>query len=141
MGQREAGTGINKLLGRGRKPRILAALGGITLSLLVILIGWLAADSPARLRSQAEAAARAGDWTTALQYWRAVNASATARSSSHLGEARACLALGLATQAELSLRRAIVADPSGLEPWRLLLEILLVEDRTLEAWRLGLGVL
>jgi tetratricopeptide (TPR) repeat protein len=137
LGQRDSGTGANKLLGRGRKPRILAALGGIALSLLLVLIGWLAADSPARLRSQAEAAARAGDWTKSLQYWRAVNSSVTARSSSHLGEARACLALGLATQAELSLRRAILADPSSLEPWRLLLEILLVEDRTLEAQRLG----
>ncbi len=116
---------------------VMAALGGIALLLLVALIGWLAADSPARLRSQAEAAARAGDWIAALKYWRAVNASATARSSAHLGEARACLALGQAARAELSLHRAIRADPSGPEPWRLLLEILLVEDRTLEAQRLG----
>ncbi len=137
LGHRESGTGTNKLLGRGHKPWILAALGGIALLLLLVLIGWFAADSPARLRSQAEAAARAGDWTAALQYWRAVNASATARSSSHLGEARACLALGQAAQAELSLHRAIRLDPSGSEPWRLLLEILLVEDRTLEAQRLG----
>ena len=60
-----------------------------------------------------------------------------ARSSSHLGEARACLALGRAAQAELSLHRAIRLDPSDPEPWRLLLEILRVEDRTLEAQRLG----
>jgi tetratricopeptide (TPR) repeat protein len=137
LGRREAGTGTNRLLSRGRKRLALAALGGITLLLLLALIGWFAADSPARLRSQAEAAARAGDWTTALQHWRAVNASAAARSSSHLGEARACLALGKAAQAELSLLRAIRADPSGPEPWRLLLEILLVEDRTLEAQHLG----
>jgi predicted Zn-dependent protease len=137
LGRREAGTGTTRLLGRGRKPWVLAALGGIVLLLVLILIGWFAADSPARLRSQAEAAARTGDWTTALQYWRAVNASAAARSSSHLGEARACLALGQAAQAEVSLHRAIRADPASPEPWRLLLEILLVEDRTLEAQRLG----
>jgi tetratricopeptide (TPR) repeat protein len=136
-GQQEPRTGPYKLLGRGRKLWILAALGGITLLLLLVLIGWLAADSPSRLRSRAEAAARAGDWNAALQYWRAVNASSTARSSSHLGEARACLALGRAAQAELSLHRAIRADPSAPEPWRLLLEILLVEDRMLEAQRLG----
>jgi thioredoxin-like negative regulator of GroEL len=137
LGQRGRGTDTNKLLGRGRKPLVLAALGGIALLLLLVLIGWLASDSPARLRSQAEAAARAGDWTAALQYWRAVNAGATARGSSHLGEARACLALGRAAQAEHSLHRAIRADPSDPEPWRLLLEILLVEDRPLEAQRLG----
>ena len=45
--------------------------------------------------------------------------------------------LGRATQAELSLHRAINADPSNPEPWRLLLEILRVEDRTLEAQHLG----
>ena len=58
-------------------------------------------------------------------------------ASSHLEEARACLALGRAAQAELSLHRAITADPSDLEPWRLLLEILRVEDRTLEAQHVG----
>ena len=128
---------MNKLLDHRRKPWILATLGGIALSLLLVLIGWIAADSPARLESQAEAAARAGDWTAALQFWRAVNASATAQGSSHLGEARACLALGRASQAERSLHRAILADPSSPEPWRLLLEILLVEDRPLEAQHLG----
>jgi tetratricopeptide (TPR) repeat protein len=137
LGQRESGAGTKKLLGRGHKPWILVTLGAIALLPILVLIGWLAADSPARLRSQAEAAARAGNWSAALQYWRAVNASAAARSSSHLGEARACLALGQAAQAELSLHRAIRADPASLEPWRLLLEILLVEDRTLEAQRLG----
>ena len=105
--------------------------------LLLVLIGWLAVDSPARLRSQAEEAARTGDWIAALRYWRAINATTAAQSSSYLGEARACLALGRAAQAELSLHRAISADPSDPEPWRLLLEILLVEDRTLEAQHLG----
>ena len=136
MRQRESGT-ATKLLSRGRKPWVRAALGGIALLLLLVLIRWLAADSPARLRSQAEAAARAGDWTTALQYWRAVNATSAARSSSYLGEARACLALGRASQAEFSLHRAIGQIHLTREAWRLLLEILLVEDRTLEVQRLG----
>jgi hypothetical protein len=42
-----------------------------------------------------------------------------------------------AAQAERSLRRAIAADPADPEPWRLLIEILRVEDRTLEAQQLG----
>ena len=46
---------------------------------------------------------------------------------------RACLALGRAAQAEHSLRRATKSDPSKTESWLLLLEILLIEDRTLEA--------
>jgi tetratricopeptide (TPR) repeat protein len=54
-----------------------------------------------------------------------------------LGEARACLALGKAAQAEHSLRRAVAAEPAAAEPWRLLLEILRVEDRPLEAEHLG----
>ena len=35
------------------------------------------------------------------------------------------------------MKRAITTDPASPEPWRLLLEILLVEDRTLEAQRLA----
>jgi len=98
-----------------------------------MLFGWLVAESPARLRSRAEAATRAGDWTTALRYWRAVNGTKAAQSITHLEEARACLALGLAAQAEYGLRQAIAADPADPEPWRLLLKILQVEDRSLEA--------
>jgi hypothetical protein len=45
--------------------------------------------------------------------------------------------LGRAAQAEQSLRRAIAVDPADPEPWRLLLQILWVEDRPLEAQRLG----
>jgi tetratricopeptide (TPR) repeat protein len=109
----------------------------MALLLILALIRWSAGDSPARLQSQAEAATRAGDWITALQYWRALNASTAARSESHLEEARACLALGQAADAELSLHRANRADPSSAEPWRLLLQILHIEDRTLETQRLG----
>jgi thioredoxin-like negative regulator of GroEL len=52
-------------------------------------------------------------------------------------EARACLALGRAAQAERSLRDAITSNPADPEAWKLLLEILRVEDRTLEATDLG----
>jgi thioredoxin-like negative regulator of GroEL len=89
------------------------------------------------MKNQAEAAARIGDWTTALGFWRAINATTAAQSSSHLGEALACLALGRAAQAEVSLHRAINIDPSNFESWRLLLEIWLVENRILEAQQSG----
>jgi predicted Zn-dependent protease len=113
-------------------------LCGIALLLFLMLIGWLASDSPGRLRAQAEAATQAGDWTSALRYWRALNSIKSARSNvTQLEEARACLALGRAAQAEHSLRQAIAANPADLEGWRLLLQILRVEDRTLEALHLG----
>jgi len=97
----------------------------------------LVAESPARLRSRAEAATRAGDWTAALRYWRAINATEAARGVTQVEEARACLALGRAAQAEHSLHQAIIADPTDPKSWRLLLEILRVEDRTLEALHMG----
>jgi thioredoxin-like negative regulator of GroEL len=130
-------TGRNGLLRRGRMPWLLAGLGGGVVLLTLALIGWSAAESPAWLQRQAEAAARAGDWATALQHWRAVNATKAARSTSYLGEARACLALGRAAQAEHSLHQAINADPSNPEAWRLLLQILRIEDRVTEAQQLG----
>ena len=123
--------------GRGRRPWALATLGVSALLLLIVLFGWLVAESPARLRSRAEAATRSGDWTAARGYWRAINATKAARGITHTEEARACLALGLAAQAEHSLHQAITADSTDPEPWRLLLEILRVEDRTLEALHLG----
>jgi predicted Zn-dependent protease len=105
--------------------------------LVLVWIGNWIPDSPSRLRAQAETAARAGDWGAALRAWRALNATGAARGTTHLGEARACLALSRAAQAERSLRRGIAADPADPEPWRLLLQLVRVEDRTLEAQRLG----
>lgn len=70
-----------------------------------------------------------------LRAWRAFNATEAARAETHLAEARAALALGYAAQAERSLRRAIAADPAATEAWKLLLEILRVEDRSLDAQR------
>ena len=90
-----------------------------------------------RLRAQAEAAAQAGDWPRALDLWRQLNATSGATSATLLGESRACLARGLAGQAERALRRAVAADPADTEAWLLLLKILRVEDRLLDAFRLG----
>jgi predicted Zn-dependent protease len=96
-------------------------------------IGQLISGSPSRLRAEAERAARAGDWAEALRFWRAFNATGEASGTTHLQEARAALALGYAAQAEAGLRRSIAAEPADPEPWKLLLEILRVEDRTIDA--------
>jgi tetratricopeptide (TPR) repeat protein len=105
--------------------------------LMVVWRGHWLFRSPARLKTRAEAATRAGDWTTALQAWRAFNATELAQAVTHLNEARACLALGLAAQAEHSLLNASASDPTDPEPWRILLQIYQVEDRTLDAQILG----
>jgi len=115
----------------------LAIVGGLALVSGLISLGVWTANSPGQLQNRAEAAARAGDWAAALANWRAVNATGSASSATYLSEARACLALGRAAQAERSLQRAIAADPSDLAPWRLLLKILRVEDRTFEAEQMG----
>lgn len=90
-----------------------------------------------RWRAKAEAAERAGAWAEALAAWREVNASGLARGSTLIAEARAALALGRAGQAESALRRATERDPANPEPWRLWLEILRVEDRPIDALRVG----
>ena len=114
-----------------------AALAGLTILIaLVWVIGWFL-ESPTRLRARAESAAHNGDWNTALQCWRAINATSAATSLTHFEEARACLTLGRAAQAEHSLHQAIDADPTEPEAWRLLLELLRLEDRTAEVQRLG----
>jgi tetratricopeptide (TPR) repeat protein len=105
--------------------------------LALALIAWFAAITPARLRAQAEAATQAADWSAALKFWRAFNATSGASAESFKQEARACLTLGLAAQAERSLRLATTAKPADPEAWRLLLEILRVEDRALDAQTLG----
>jgi tetratricopeptide (TPR) repeat protein len=108
-------------------------LTGLSIALALAAIAQLSRESPAHLRSEAERAARAGDTAAALRAWRAFNATDAARGETYLAEARAALALGYAPQAERSLRRAIAADPAAPEAWKLLLEILWVEDRTPDA--------
>ncbi len=124
---------------QGYRRLTSTAGAGLVLVSGLIALGVWTANSPGRLQNRAAAAARAGDWAAALANWRAVNTTELASSTTYLSEARACLALGRAAQAERSLRRAIAADPSDLGSWRLLLKILRVEDRAIEteqmAWK------
>ena len=92
----------------------------------------------ARATAQRGRGSRAsGDWASALKIWREINSSHAANGLSHLAEARASLALGRAFQSEQALRRSIAADPENLESWQLLLQIMRVEDRALDASRTG----
>jgi thioredoxin-like negative regulator of GroEL len=135
--EREESVALTRRWWFTRTPWLLTSLGTTVLLLVIAILGWLTSDSSAWLRSQAEAASRAGDSATALRYWRAINATSSATATTHLAEARTCLTLGRAAQAEVSLRRAINADPSNAEPCRLLLQILRVEDRVFEAQSIG----
>src|SRR5262249_19984959 len=90
-------------------------LAGLSIVVALAMIGQLYSGSPARLRAEAERAARAEDWAAALRAWRAFNATSAARGATHLAEARAALAIGYAGQAERSLRRAVAADPADPE--------------------------
>ncbi len=116
----------------GRRALALVA------AVVAVVAAWrLVPEDPDRLRERAEAATRAGDWPTALGYWRALNRTGHARGRTHLAEARACLKLDRAAQAERALRRAVDAGPTDPEAWRLWLELLRVEGRMAEAHRLG----
>jgi Flp pilus assembly protein TadD len=130
-------AGAGRSPGRVRRGWMLAGWAGAAVVGLLVLIVRSIPESPERLRVEAESAARAEKWPAALRAWRALNATGAAIGATHMGEARACLALDRAAQAESSLRRAIAADPTDPEPWRLVLQILRVEDRTLEARELG----
>jgi tetratricopeptide (TPR) repeat protein len=94
-------------------------------------------DDLIRLRAKAEASAQAGEWATALVLWQQVNANGGATGLTYLGEGKASLALGRAAQAERAFRKAVSAAPHELEPWLLLLEILRVEERQVDAMELG----
>jgi tetratricopeptide (TPR) repeat protein len=109
-------------------------VGGIGLFGLGHFLSW---PDVAKLRVQAENFAQAGEWGDALRLWRQINATSASTGKTHLGEGRACLALGQAADAERSLRRAVSLSPNELEAWLLLLEIMRVEDRQLDALELG----
>jgi thioredoxin-like negative regulator of GroEL len=109
----------------------------IPLGVLGAALAWSwAADKPRRLRARAEAEMAAADWPAALRDWLAVNRVAP-DARSHVGEARTCLALHRAAQAEQALVNANHADPADPEPWLARLEILRVEDRPIDAQRVG----
>lgn len=117
----------------------LALAAPIGLLAAVALWARVPAD-PERITARAEALARAGDnsaaqaaWQEALTAWQAVNRTDRATAQSWLSEARVCLALGRAAQAERALVRAARANPSDPAPWLLRLSLLHVEDRMLEA--------
>jgi Flp pilus assembly protein TadD len=120
------------------KARWAGLVAVIAVMVVAVVAWWIWPVDPARLRAVAEAASRAGRWPEARDAWRAVNASGRATPASRLAEAKACLALGMASQAEEALRQAVAegaaaGSPADPEPWRLLLEIYRVEDRLLDA--------
>jgi tetratricopeptide (TPR) repeat protein len=104
---------------------------------LLVLGSLFGPEHLAQSRSRAEAAARAGDWAAALAHWRRINVTSGATGLTYLGEGRACLALGRAAQAERALRKTIAALPSEAEAWLILVEIMHVEDRPIDAFSLG----
>jgi hypothetical protein len=127
------------LVGRPPLPRFPFAIAGAVAVALLIAGGvwWAGPTDPSALAERAEAESRAGRWREALATWRAVNATPRARGSTHLAEARACLKLDLAAQAEAALRRSTEAGPSDPDAWRTWLDLLRVEDRPLDAIEVG----
>jgi hypothetical protein len=94
-------------------------------------------ETPAQLAARAEAATKAGNWSAALEDWSALNRTQQASAHSLLEEARACLALNRAAQAERVLIQAVEAGPADPAPWLLRLRLLHIENRTLEAQQVG----
>lgn len=101
------------------------------------MVWGLTPEPASRTRIRAEAEARGGRWEEALRLWRVVNATDAADARSFLAEARAALALGRAAQAEGAIERAGRLDPEDPEPWLIRLEMLRIEDRQVEARRVG----
>lgn len=115
----------------------VAAAGLFGVVGLLLLIGLAGKPDGKRLRTAAETAARRGDLVRARELWHRLNATSEATAATLVAEGRACLALGRAAEAERILTRAIEANPLDPEPWVLRMEILRVEDRSLEALHLG----
>src|SRR5947209_19515397 len=91
-----------------RQPRLTRLLGfppwswGLVLAGgfgLLMLLRMLGPVDRVQLRAQAVAAEQAKDWATALRLWRRSNNTLEATGMTHLGEGRACLALGRAGDA------------------------------------------
>jgi thioredoxin-like negative regulator of GroEL len=88
----------------------LVVLGGLLSSALIALVAWVFWDALASPNARFQAA-----WT----------------------RARDALKAGRAADAERELREATRQKPAFVEPWLLLLEILRLEDRTIEANHIG----
>ncbi len=131
-GPEEAVSGHWRRLSLRAWVLVLAGVVGV-----LLLLRLLGGEDVARLQGRAEAAAQTSDWATALELWRRINTTVGATSTTYLGEGRACLALGRAAQAERALRKAAAAAPSESEAWLLLLEVMRVEDRPVDAFTLG----
>ncbi len=119
---------------RAIRPAVLwtcVVAAAIVIAIKVLII------PPASPLARALAYEHGKDWPKALAAYREWNRRPRATGRSWLGEARACLALDLAAQAEAALIRASEADPADPEPWRLRLDILRTEGRTTEAQRVG----
>ncbi len=102
--------------GPGHAGRVLVAAACVV-TVAVFGIGLWHATGLTALDRAREAEAEK-DWRKALDAYRMVNRSPSARGRTWLGEARAALALDLAGQAEAALVRATEADPADPEPWR-----------------------
>lgn len=92
---------------------------------------------PSRLRSQAEAAERARDWTAARAAWLAFTHAAPGDVAGWLGAARACLALHRAQEADSLLQQAAETAPDRAEAWLPRMERLRTLSRSWDAWTLG----
>jgi thioredoxin-like negative regulator of GroEL len=90
-----------------------------------------------RLAARASSAALREDWPAAARLWHEYNAGPRVSAASLSSEARAALAAGRAAQAEGVLREAVARDPVSVEPWLLMLELMRVEDRPIDAVRTG----
>ena len=124
---------------KAARPRVrtIAALAAVVFVAFLGSAAWWRSTTLSRTLARAEAASRAGDHVTALEAWRAVNATSQARSASLLAEAHAALALGRAGEADGALARAAEADPTNSEPWRYRLERFRVLDLPLAALDVG----
>ncbi len=121
-----------------RPKRGWLVLGVVVTGVVLGTIIWaMLPVSPTTLRKRAEDAEARNNWPDALLAWRKLNTTDAARGKTWMGEARACLALDLAAQAEVALKKATDADPADIQAWRSWLDILRTEGRLLDSERVG----
>jgi tetratricopeptide (TPR) repeat protein len=131
---------------RGRPPAAVGiAAAGLALALAIAIAAglswWWWSGHRDRLAARALAAESARDWPAAARLWHLHNntngQSPGPDPASLRAEARAALAANRARQAETALTLACRDDPSHADAWRLRLRILRLEDRAVEARRVG----